>query len=50
MHDTVGRAQGQVLPWPKGYDAVRAAALPETFFTVWANVFQMGRCIAARPC
>jgi NADPH2:quinone reductase len=34
---------GQVLPWPKGYDAVRAAALPETFFTVWANVFQMGR-------
>jgi putative PIG3 family NAD(P)H quinone oxidoreductase len=35
--------QGQVLPWPKGYDAVRAAALPETLFTVWANVFQMGR-------
>ncbi|HLJ05884.1 MAG TPA: NAD(P)H-quinone oxidoreductase [Acetobacteraceae bacterium] len=35
--------QGQVLPWPKGYDAVRSAALPETFFTVWANAFQMGR-------
>jgi len=34
---------GQVLPWPGGYDAVRAAALPETFFTVWANVFQMAR-------
>jgi NADPH2:quinone reductase len=34
---------GQVMPWPKGYDAIRAAALPETFFTVWANVFQMGR-------
>jgi NADPH2:quinone reductase len=33
----------QCLPWPVGYDAVRAAALPETFFTVWANVFQMGR-------
>lgn len=32
---------GQVLLWPKGYDAVRAAALPETFFTVWANLFQM---------
>ena len=32
---------GQTLPWPKGYDAVRAAALPETFFTVWANLFQM---------
>ncbi|WP_181703068.1 NAD(P)H-quinone oxidoreductase [Chthonobacter albigriseus] len=27
------------LPWPDGYDAVRAAALPETFFTVWSNVF-----------
>jgi NADPH:quinone reductase len=31
----------QALPWPKGYDAVKAAALPETFFTVWANLFQM---------
>jgi NADPH:quinone reductase len=31
----------QALPFPKGYDAIRAAALPETFFTVWANVFQM---------
>ena len=34
---------GQILPWPKGYDAIRAGALPETYFTVWANVFQMGR-------
>ena len=33
----------QCLPWPNGYDAVRAAALPETFFTVWANLFQAGR-------
>lgn len=33
----------QCLPWPAGYDAVRAAALPETFFTVWANLFQAGR-------
>lgn len=31
----------QALPWPKGYDALRAAALPETFFTVWANLFMM---------
>ncbi len=30
---------GQCLPWPEGYDAIRAAALPETFFTVWANLF-----------
>ena len=35
--------QTQCLPWPAGYDAVRAAALPETFFTVWANVFDLGR-------
>ncbi len=33
---------GQVLPWPKGFTAAEAAALPETFFTVWANVFQIG--------
>jgi putative PIG3 family NAD(P)H quinone oxidoreductase len=33
---------GQVLPWPRGFDAICAAALPETFFTVWANLFQMG--------
>ena len=31
------------LPWPKGMDAVSAAALPETFFTVWTNVFDRGR-------
>jgi NADPH2:quinone reductase len=33
----------QCLPWPGGYDAVRAAALPETSFTVWANLFVHGR-------
>lgn len=33
---------GQALRWPHGYDAVQAAALPETFFTVWANVFRLG--------
>jgi NADPH2:quinone reductase len=31
---------GHCLPFPKGFDAVRAGALPETFFTVWINVFQ----------
>lgn len=30
------------LPWPKGYDAVQSAALPENYFTVWHNVFQRG--------
>ena len=33
----------QILPWPKGYDALRAAAVPETYFTVWANLFMAGR-------
>ena len=33
----------QCLPWPAGYDAIRAAALPETYFTVWANLFIHGR-------
>jgi NADPH2:quinone reductase len=32
---------GQALPFPRGYDAVQAAALPENYFTVWANMFQM---------
>ncbi len=36
----------QCLPWPSGYDAVRAAALPETYFTVWANLFQGGRLVS----
>ena len=31
------------LPFPAGFDAVSAAALPETFFTVWQNVFARGR-------
>jgi NADPH2:quinone reductase len=39
----------QCLPWPAGFDAVRAAALPETFFTVWANLFIHGR-LAAGEC
>ncbi|WP_337266348.1 NAD(P)H-quinone oxidoreductase [Oryzifoliimicrobium ureilyticus] len=33
--------EGQVLPMPRDYDFVRSAALPETFFTVWANLFMM---------
>jgi len=32
----------QCLPMPAPLDLVRAAALPETFFTVWVNVFQRG--------
>ncbi|MFL6634138.1 MAG: NAD(P)H-quinone oxidoreductase [Massilia sp.] len=30
----------QCLPVPQGLSALEAAALPETFFTVWSNVFQ----------
>ena len=33
----------QCLPVPKGMDFVHAAAIPETFFTVWTNVFERGR-------
>src|ERR1700761_4286432 len=32
----------QGLPWPRGYDALKSAALPETSFTVWANLFEAG--------
>jgi NADPH:quinone reductase len=34
---------GQCLPVPAGFDDVQAASLPETFFTVWSNVFDRGR-------
>lgn len=33
----------QCLPVPSRLDLVHAAALPETFFTVWTNVFERGR-------
>jgi NADPH2:quinone reductase len=33
----------QCLPVPKGWSDVEAATLPETFFTVWSNVFERGR-------
>ncbi|NWK98023.1 NAD(P)H-quinone oxidoreductase [Sphingobium lactosutens] len=31
---------GQCLPVPDGYDLAEAAALPETLFTVWTNLFE----------
>jgi len=34
------------LPVPAGLDMVKAAAVPETFFTVWNNVFERGRLAA----
>jgi NADPH:quinone reductase len=33
----------QCLPVPRGFSDVEAAAIPETFFTVWTNVFERGR-------
>ncbi|QIC72980.1 NAD(P)H-quinone oxidoreductase [Acinetobacter indicus] len=35
--------ESQTLTIPEGLSFVQAAAIPETFFTVWANVFQMGQ-------
>ncbi len=34
--------QGSVMPIPAGMTMSQAAAIPETFFTVWHNVFQRG--------
>jgi NADPH2:quinone reductase len=34
------------LPVPAGLDMIKAAAVPETFFTVWNNVFERGRLAA----
>ena len=36
----------QCLPVPRGLSMEEAAALPETFFTVWTNVFERGRLVA----
>src|SRR4051812_954868 len=36
----------QCLPVPRGLNMVSAAAIPETFFTVWTNVFERGRLAA----
>jgi putative PIG3 family NAD(P)H quinone oxidoreductase len=36
----------QCLPIPAGLDMIQAAAVPETFFTVWTNVFERGRLAA----
>jgi len=33
----------QALPVPRGLSMIEAASLPETFFTVWSNVFDRGR-------
>ncbi len=37
---------GQCLPVPEGYDMVEAAALPETLFTVWTNLFERAYVVA----
>ena len=37
---------GQCLPVPEGYDIVEAAALPETLFTVWTNLFERAYVVA----
>jgi NADPH:quinone reductase len=34
------------LPVPKGLSLIEAAAIPETFFTVWTNLFDRGGCKA----
>ncbi len=39
-------AAGHCLPTPKGFSMVDAASLPETFFTVWINVFERARLAA----
>ncbi|AUW60347.1 NAD(P)H-quinone oxidoreductase [Sphingobium sp. SCG-1] len=36
----------QCLPVPGGYDLIEAAALPETLFTVWTNLFERAYVVA----
>ena len=37
---------GQCLPTPPGFSDIEAASLPETFFTVWSNVFDRVQLLA----
>jgi NADPH:quinone reductase len=39
-------AEDNALPLPVGFSMIEAAAVPETFFTVWTNVFDRGRLVA----
>jgi NADPH:quinone reductase len=39
-------AAGHCLPIPRGWNALQAAGLPETCFTVWINVFERARLAA----
>jgi putative PIG3 family NAD(P)H quinone oxidoreductase len=41
--ERVAAPSPQCLPVPAGVDPVTAAAIPETYFTVWTNVFQRGK-------
>jgi putative PIG3 family NAD(P)H quinone oxidoreductase len=36
-------AEDNALPVPQGFSMIEAAAIPETYFTVWTNVFERGR-------
>jgi NADPH:quinone reductase len=36
-------AEDNTLPSPKGFSMIEAAAIPETYFTVWTNVFDRAR-------
>ena len=36
-------AEDNALPVPAGISLIEAAAIPETYFTVWTNVFERGR-------
>lgn len=40
--ERVNVPQEQCLPVPRGLSLIEAAALPETYFTVWTNVFDRG--------
>jgi len=41
--ERVNVPQEQCLPVPRGLSLIEAAAIPETYFTVWTNLFDRGR-------
>ena len=48
MRSSVPRPRRSVSRFLRGLDLTHAAAIPETFFTVWTNVFERGRLVGGR--
>ena len=42
--------ENHILPIPKGFNYIEAAGIPETYFTVWAKLFDIGKIKKIKLC